>query len=492
MSTPAVDTLIIGGGICGLVSAYRLHQAGLTVTLLEAEPQAGGVIRSVKKNGFILELGPNTFPSTGEHIMALCRDLDLTPAHTSAAAHKRYIAKRGALHPLPSSPIGALTTPLLSAAAKMRFLLEPWQPHTPDEDTTLAEFIRRRLGGEVLDTLAGPFVSGVYAGNPALMSMQAVFPKLLAMEQAHGSLLKGMLARRQAKPQAAEKTTTTNRHGKKNYALHGFPGGMGELTQALANALPPGACRTGCRVVSLQATNDGYLAELESGEFLHARSVILATPATVTATLLEAIAPIPDLSEIPYAPMTVLHLGVPDDQVLPYHPLDGFGMLIPETEGQPLLGCLWNTSLFEGRAPEGQLLLTCFIGGALHPDRAAMDEATLITQVCDSLRQYFHCPSLTPSMTHLTRWERAIPQYTLGHTKRIAALEAALVGHSTLRVTGNYVDGVSINDCVRQATVTASRIQAALSNPDQKFAKKKMRTESSVLINKGEGEPSKT
>ncbi|MBX2861732.1 MAG: protoporphyrinogen oxidase, partial [Vampirovibrio sp.] len=279
-----IDVIVIGAGISGLTAAYRLHQAGASVQIIEAGSRPGGVVQSVEKDGFLIETGPNSFQSTGENIMALCRDLDLTPQPTAALAKKRYIYHSNQLLPLPSNPLQFLTTPLLSLIGKLRLLSEPFQPRYQGfEEETVAEFIRRRLGNEALDRLVNPFVSGVYAGNPEKLSAQSTFSALCKFEQEQGSIVKGALHTKKQKKK-------TQQGPRAPYQLLSFNGGLTQLPKALVQALPLGSCRYNTKVNAIQKTDEHYSILLSDGTQLDTAGVIIATPAQQAALLLQGIA----------------------------------------------------------------------------------------------------------------------------------------------------------------------------------------------------------
>lgn len=442
-----VDAVVIGAGLSGLASAYRLHRAGKRVLVLEGGDAVGGVIQSQREDGYLLETGPNTFTSTGEALMDLCGELDLAPVSTAPSAKKRYLYSQGRLNPVPENPLALLTTPLLSTGAKLRMLKEPFIKPIGVGEATVAAFIRHRLGQAVLDQFVAPFLSGVYAGDPEELSIHAVFPTLARWERDYGSLIRGALqANKSKKP------------GKRPYALLGFSEGMAALPRALAGQLPTEAVRLNTVVSALEPDANGYRCHLDSGEIIEATSVVIATPADVTADLLAPVnAGSADiLRQIPYAPIAVVHLGFRAGDIP--HPLDGFGFLVPRTEQIPLLGSIWSSSLFPDRIPDDHVLLTCFLGGATAPEWSECTDEELIAQAVRDLSAVFQATRLAPGFATVFNWRRGIPQYTLGHRDRIARLQENISKHPGLALAGNYLAGVSLNDCVLSGNRAAEKI----------------------------------
>lgn len=455
------DAVVVGAGISGLTAAYRLSRQVSSLLLLEAGDRVGGLIQTIKQDGFTVEAGPNTFPSGGEAIVSLCDSLGIERIPASPQAKNRYIFFNGRLHKVPMSPLGLMTTPLLSPQGKFRVLVEPWQARVTSSDETIASFTRRRLGPEVLDTLVGPFVSGVYAGDPETLSLPAVFPKLAEWEATSGSLLKGAL---HAMKQARSKS---QKRPKRSHQLLSLKEGMETLPNVLGQALPKGSLRLNSSVQSIQSQEGGFKLVLSDGETLTTRSVVLATPAWVTASLLETLIPAISnpLCSIPSVPLTVVHVGF-RRETFP-HPLDGFGFLTALSANMQLLGSVWASSLFPERAPENQVLLSCYLGGARYPEVASMSDTDVLQQTLEGLKTVFRQWNLEPTFYRMFRYERSIPQYRLGHTDRIALINSLLQDTPGLFLSGNYFHGVSLNDCIRVGTQTAEAVtQYLLSHPE--------------------------
>jgi len=437
------DVVVVGAGLSGLTAAYQLFNQGLSVCVLESDGDVGGVIRTIHEDGYTIESGPNTFQSTGEAIVQLCRLLDLPLTETAVCAKTRYLFYQNRLHALPHDVFSFLTTPLLSPAGKLRLFSEPFQSATRD-GATLSEFVARRLGGEILDRFVDPFVSGVYAGDADQLEVASVFPTLLKHEREAGSLFAGLLKSTSPRP-------------KTPYRLLGLDAGMQGLPHALAEKLPQEAIRCNTRVLSIEKNEGGYHCLLASGEIISALGLILATPADVAAELLSSFLPTASaaLDEIPYAPIATVHFGF-EKNTIP-HSLDGFGFLVPQSENMKLLGAIWASSLFPGRAPEGQALMSCFIGGARNPSVNQLPESEIVKQVLADLATVFG-KDLSPTYRKVIVYHKAIPQYVLGHRQRVETITYALQQASGLALCGNYLSGVSLNDCVKSGFSAADKI----------------------------------
>ncbi len=447
--------VIVGGGITGLATAWFLHRQGREVRLLEADARPGGVIESEESDGFLVERGPNSTlqkPGTAEDALGRLisgAKLEDRLVEAGAAGRKRYVLRAGRLQALPGSPPAFLATKLFSWRAKLRLLREPFVGRVGEEET-IARFVERRLGREFLDYAVEPFISGVYAGDPTTLSVRAAVPRIYELERKYGSLIRGAIALGKAAKGA----------GMPSGRMISFDRGMAALPQGVADALPDGACRTGCRVVALRRTAEGWALHWEgpAGSGVEpARTLVLALPAPAAARLLAPLSPraAEILESIPYAPIVGLGLGYDREQVR--HPLDGFGFLAPRREAMRVLGGLFSSSLFAGRAPDGKALVTAFIGGTMDPGAAALGDKELLDRVTADLARALGIRG-APGFVRITRYERAIPQYTLGHLDRIAALDTAVEALPGLFLQASWRGGVSVADCIRSGEALARRI----------------------------------
>lgn len=453
--------VIIGGGISGLATAWLLRSkaqsAGkdLEITLLEKEPQAGGKIRSIKSDGYTCEWGPNGFLDSKPQTLDLCRAIGVENnlQRSNDNARKRFIFSGGQLHQLPDGAAAFLKSRLISWPGKLRLALEPTpfiSPAPAGVDETLAAFGRRRLGGEALDTLIAPMVSGIFAGDPETMSLVSCFPRIAELEREYGGLIRAMimLARKKKRDQAQGKVVSSA--AGPGGILTSFRQGIQYLPDALVTSLG-GIVRPGSAVTSVaKGAGAPYLVTCSDGSGHEADQVIIASPAFAAADILsglnEGISTV--LRQIPYASMTVICFGYSRGQIR--CSLDGFGYLIPKKEGCNTLGTLWDSSMFEDRAPEGKVLLRSMMGGACFPEYVALSDDEVVARVREDLTLTMGIDA-QPEFVRVFRHPQAIPQYTVGHGKRLQALEESLRAHPGLILTGNSYRGIGLNDCVAAA-----------------------------------------
>lgn len=452
--TPHVQALVVGGGISGLVCAYALRKAGLDAHLFEALPRPGGVIQSVARDGFLLELGPQSFSGT-PLLRELVKDLGISDQIIQAPTDApRYVLVDGALRPVPLSPLAFFTNSLISVSTKwalVRDLLG--KSLAPDGDETIADFVRRKFSPQLLDRLAGPFVSGVYAGDPERLSLRSTFQSLHEAEKSAGSIIRGMLRAAKTKTGPRERPT-----------LLAFRDGNETLTQALSNILGP-SLHIGASITGVSVQNGGsFNVEFEAhgaSQSVAAKSLILAAPTNVSAKLLLSLDPSFEslLAPIEYAPVAVVSLGYRISDI--GHSLGGFGFLVPRSSGLRVLGTVWNSSLFPGRAPEGHALLTSFVGGATDPSAASFPTETLTSLVHNEISRVLSITA-EPVFSNVTVWPRALPQYNLGHSNRLAAIAKLLRSHPGIWLAGNYLRGPAIGSCVEQALAIADEVREAI------------------------------
>lgn len=441
---------IVGGGISGLTTAYALiSKEDLDITVFEAEDRPGGKIWSDRVDGFLCEKGPNGFLDNRPVTLNLCEALDIKPLRSNENAMKRYILSKGRLNILPESPPAFLRSGLISWKGKFRIMYDLIAPKGP-EDETVADFVIRRLGKEALEKLIDPMVSGIFAGDPYKLSIRDCFPRIKELEREYGGLIKALIRiKRQKKREGS--TVSAAPTGK----LTSFINGTQTITDALADVLGE-RLRLGVSVSGLERSGDIYRLHTSAGSF-ETEAVVIASPAHVASRILRDFDPelSRTLSEIPYPPVSVVCFGYEKRKIA--HSLDGFGFLIPGMEGRSILGTLWDSSIFPNRAPEGYVLLRSMVGGARSPDKAMLDDERLINTVMDELRPVLSLRS-EPDMVRIYRWEKAIPQYTLGHGERLKTIQERLKVSPGLYLTGNAYRGIGMNDCIENGYKTAREI----------------------------------
>jgi oxygen-dependent protoporphyrinogen oxidase len=458
--------IIVGGGVAGLAVAFELKEragrvpGGLEVACLEAERRPGGNIRSERVDGFTCEWGPNGFldnvPATLDLVRRLGIGERLLPSDQSAAI--RFIYRGGRLRKLPSGPVSFLTSDILSVPGRLRVLGEPFvAPRRDPSEESVFDFVERRIGGEAARVLVDAMVSGIYAGDVRSLSLQATFPKMWRMEADHGGLVRAMLSRRKEKGAAAKSGGPAGPGG----TLTSFRDGLEELIAALARAAGP-ALRLRSRVVRIaKAGARGFRAFVAESEPLDADAVVLACPAWHASEIVSGLDG--ELSaameEIPSASLAVVHFGY-DESDFARAP-HGFGFLVPRGEGPRILGTLWSSSIFPGRAPAGKVLLTSMVGGAHDPEAAGLDDETLVAIVRRDLRDAMGIVA-DPRFVRIYRQPRGIPQYTLGHAGRLETIARRLAEHPGLLACGNSYRGISVNACVDEAPRIAEEVVTRL------------------------------
>jgi len=463
---------VIGGGIAGLATALDvLDEAGrrgasVHVTLFEKEPEPGGNLRTLRQDDWQLEWGPNGFLDNEPATLRLVERVGLKNAlqRSSDAARRRFLLVEGRLREIPTSPGAFMKSDLLKTSAKFRMAGELFVPPRRDlgqaaedigTDETIADFGRRRLGPEFTRIMLDPMVKGVFGGEAEQLSLAAAFPRMVELEQQYGGLFKAMIKLAREKKKAGRSKTDAGPTG----TLHSFDGGMNQLIRGVADALQSderAELITGAGVTQIASEADGWYISAGSihGPF---DVVINAAPAHAAARHLSPVstALTGRLSQVPFAPMAVIALGF--DRAAVNHDLDGFGLLVPGSENRDLLGALWTSSIFRGRAPEGKVLLRCMAGGAGNPGVMELDDEALVTLILAEIRSLLGIKG-SPEMARVIRHERAIAQYLPGHLARMKEIEAELAAHPGLFLTGSSYRGISVNSCVKEAEAVAQRV----------------------------------
>src|SRR5271154_485132 len=449
---------VIGAGISGLACAYRLQQLGLDVIVFEANPSPGGLIDSVERDGFLFEAGPQSFQGTPA-LLELIRELGLEGQLQKADPRApRYVLLHGRLRKIPMSPQALLASTLLNPVSRWKIASEPFKKsQPPNEEESVASFVRRKFGNEILEYLVAPFVSGVYAGDPEKLSLKAAFPTLDEWERQYGSVVRGAMKSRPAKEQrTAPPPLCSFAHGAA-ILPRALAAKLGDAlqyeTRAAAVNFPAQPSAAGAAAAcEIRIMRDGQ----EQSAF--AGAVVIATPAYAAAHLLETFSPqlAHTLSGIPYAPVAVVASTYYRQQV--GDPLEGFGFLVPRGEKVRTLGTVWNSSLFPGRAREGSVTITSFIGGATDPDIMNLQEETIAAIVAEENARIL---GITGPPVELAVWKypRALPQYNLGHGFIVEAIRDAERAAPGLYFAGNYLEGPAVGKCVESGFQTAEAVR---------------------------------
>ncbi len=460
-SKDILDTVIVGAGIAGLTVGAELASKGRRVLVLERSDEPGGAVRTVNVDGFVVEEGPNSLLDTSPAVVDFLDRHGLASDRVFAReeAKKRYVVRRGRPIALPAGPIDFIKSALFGTRAKLHLLKEPFLPAWDNRyEESVAQFVRRRLGEEFLDYAINPFVAGVYAGDPEMLSVPHAFPKLHALEQRYGSLIKGQIRGAKERKQRAEKS-------KQSARMYSFKKGIGTLPRVLAENAGEGFI-SGYPISAISVDGREWTVTRSSDcgntEDLRARSVVYTGRLTDLQQLrLRGVEShlTTRLGEVHYPPVTVLGLGYRQEQI--GHPLDGFGVLVPEVEDKHVLGVLFSSTIFPQRAPDGHDLLTVFVGGTRRPDLALVDDDELMNHVRADLRDLLQVDG-HPVIVHRRTWKHAIPQYAVGYGEILDNLQRIEDRHPGLFFAGNYRGGISVTDTLKSGLEMADRIHRFL------------------------------
>lgn len=446
------DCIVVGAGISGLSAAWALHQRGAKLLVIEQQPSVGGALRSEKTDeGFVLEHGTQTVSSSDPALWQHFAELGIEQERLVSSVQRTYVVHNDTLEPLPLSPMGFVSSRLLSPAARLRLLAEPLLPRALTPDESIATFFNRRFGPELTRTIVAPFVSGIYGGDPHELSIRAIFPGLWETEQHHGSLLRGLLVRskRGSKRAASPPRQTFN-----------FRNGLAVWPQAIARALGPERVWTDTTATALAPVEQNWLVTVVRNgkeEILEASRVILAVPTEPAARLVAGLEPVAAQAfrATRYPPMAAVHLGYRREDVA--HPLDGMGMLCPSNDQSATMGTLWMSTIFPEHAPAGMVLTTAFVGGATMPDVAQQSEETLLALIQREQQQLMGVRG-EPVLKRVAYWQRSIPQYDAGQFRRISACNRLEARWPGLYIVSNYRSGFSVEHCWQKGVELGSHI----------------------------------
>lgn len=442
------QVVVIGAGASGLVAAYALRKRGVDAIVLESSLRVGGSVESVKMGGYLCEMGPNTLMLSSREVESFLEDLSLlSQALTPAAlASKRYVVDQ--YHrpvALPSGLVTALSTRVLTPSEKCRVFRELFSLPGIDPDESIHAFFSRHFGQGVARELVGPFVSGIYAGDPERLLIRHAFPRLWEMDQKHGSIFRSLFKKKKSKLPKVERR------------LISWPEGLQTLTDTLYEKIGVENVLIGSDDISIQKEDSGIFQVFHQGGQIAAPKVILTTPVPMMRKVLSGLcggdSGLPPL--IPSVPMVVVHLGFERGQIA--HPLDGFGVLIRRGLGFRLLGTLFSSSLFEGRTPPGRVLLTAFLGGRMDPDSIQLSDREVRETVLDELTKLLQI-SGSEEFINIKRWPQAIPQYEADYDKFLTGVDHLEKAHPGLHISGNSRGGISMPQCIENNLQLAMKL----------------------------------
>ncbi|HTJ81417.1 MAG TPA: protoporphyrinogen oxidase [Polyangiaceae bacterium] len=480
---PRPHVVVAGGGITGLATAHRLLERGqgrVRVTVLEASTRFGGKIRTVRRDGLVLDGGPDAFVTTKPHAAALARELGLGDRliETTPENRRVYFRMGGKSFHLPEGLVLAVPTrfwplvksPLFSMGGLARMGLDLVLPAKHDDgDESIASFLRRRLGREAAERLGDPLLGGIYAGDPERLSLRATFPQLIDLETQHRSLVLGALAGRRA---MARRAAASERSGAKTPPKHppspflSFLGGMSELWEATLASVEKrgGVTRTETRIAGVRPTERGVHVTATSprgNEEIHADHLVLALPALTSASILSGLDDEAAglVRAIPHVSSATCLLAFPESAI--DHPLDGVGMLIPKSEGRQAIALTFVTSKWRGRAPTGTVVLRVFLGGYSRPEIASFTDDDVLRTARGEVSALLGVRG-EPITHEVFRWSNANPQPVVGHLDRVARVTERMSRFPAVTLAGAAFHGVGVPDCVKRGEEVASSVLAQL------------------------------
>lgn len=438
---------VVGSGITGLTTAYSLDKNGFEVSVFEKNSEPGGAIKTVQNGEWLTEYGPNTLLIRDRILADLFSELDLDDDIIVAnrEATKRYIVKNGELVSLPQSMLEAIGSPLLTTKSKLRLFKEPFFSANSNRDQSIAEFIERRFGRELLDYAVNPFVAGIFANRPEKLSLRHTLPKMAQLEENYGSVIWGAIA----------SSSKKSSHEKMDRSLISFKKGLQTLPFKLASALD--SVHYNHKVTALEKRGEFWHIKSNNKSYGPFNHIIINVPLYQVGEIFKSITNhnYAFEKEVDYPKLSVLHLGFKKNDI--QHKLDGFGFLVPEVENRSILGALFSSTLFEGRSPKDSHLLTVFVGGGREPKLAEMDTNKLVTIVENELKELIGLRGRNQFMDHVY-WPKSIPAYHLGYDETLNQFNRFENEFSGLTMAGNFRNGISVPDCIKNGLKLADSL----------------------------------
>lgn len=465
MDKKNIKIAVLGAGISGLSTAYWLIKEGYDVTVYEARRSPGGAMITETIDDYLIDYGPNSGLETTPLIAELVDEIGLKDemVYANESSNTRYILRNNILHPLPTGPKAFLKTNLFSLKAKLRLLKEPFVGKSGDGYfQSIAEFVERRLGKEFLDYAIDPFVSGVFAGDPAKLSVASAFPKLYRLEEIYGGLIKGMIL-------GARERKKRNEESKQSAKMFSFINGMQSFPKGIADKIKENL-RMNCIVENIEKDKDGFKIHYSEQDFKidATADIIFSTmPSYKASQIYSSMEELTKktLNEIYYPPVMVLYLGYKKENI--GQPLDGFGFLIPSKERKSFLGAIWSSSIFPNRAADDKASFTLFIGGSRSPKLLDENHDQLVEKVINEFSEIMKIKG-EPDFIKTKFWEKAIPQYNLGYIQTESSLAKFEKENKGFFLGGNYLGGISVGDCIKNSEVNFDRIKKYI---EQEFNK---------------------
>ena len=445
-------TCIIGAGVTGLSTAWQLKKSGEDIVVIESHKEVGGAVQSIYDTGYLVEEGPNSIQLKSRQMEVFLNSIpglreQIIDAQSDAK--NRFIVRNKRPYPVPRGPLELLSTPLWSKLGCLRVLAELFKVKRSDKnEESVADFSRRRLGHEFYDYAINPLIGGIYAGNPEALSIRYAFPRLYALENEHGGLIRGSIAKLIGTPKGS-----ANKYSKR---IISFKDGLSTLPKLIAKALGD-SIYLGSKINSIESIKNKWSIKWDNQSELFDR-IIVTVPA-------HALSKLPfknnlknkffQFCGIDHPPLSVLTLGFKREHI--NHPLDGFGLLVPESEKRTILGVLFPSSIFKGRAPKGEVLLTVFIGGERNPEYATANTEKALATAIPEINSLLGVIG-PPTFVHLKHWEKAIPQYKIGYGRYLKALNLIEENYPGIHILGNYRNGISLDDCLSSSMYFGTKI----------------------------------